>query len=160
VLLTRHARASLAVAHAVVGDLDQAEDVCQDAMFRVWQRLGECRDPTRFGAWLARAVHRHALNSLRRRRGESLEDQQLVADSPGPDTNAERLELRERLERGLMRLSTEQREAVVLFDMEGWSHGAIATFLETTEAMSRQHLMLGRRRLRQLLEGKEEHHDR
>ena len=148
------------MAHAVVGDLDLAEDVCQDAMFRVWQRLGECRDPDRFGAWLSRAVHRHALNSLRRRRGESLEGQQLIADTPGPDANAERLEMRERLEEGLMQLSTEQRQAVVLFDMEAWSHREIATLLETTEAMSRQHLMLGRRRMRQLLEGKEERHDR
>jgi RNA polymerase sigma factor (sigma-70 family) len=148
------------VAHAVVADIDLAEDVCQDAMFRVWKRLAECREPDRFGAWLARAVHRHALNALRHRRGEPLEGIHLAVTSPGPDIRAEQADLTERLGRALGQLSVAQREAVVLFDMEGWSHGEIAALLETSEAMSRQHLMLGRRRLRELLEGKEERHDR
>jgi RNA polymerase sigma factor (sigma-70 family) len=140
------------VARSVVGDVDRAEDVCQDAIFRVWQRLGECREPERFGAWLARAVRRHALNSLRGRQTTSLEGSHLVAASPGPDIQAENADLRHRLEQGLTRLSDEQRHAVLLFDLEGWSHGEIAALLETTEAMSRQHLMLGRRRLRHLLQ--------
>ena len=148
------------MAHAVVADVDLAEDVCQDAIFRVWKRLNECRDPDRFGAWLARAVHRHALNALRHRRGEPLEGIYLAASSPGPDTRAEQADLTERLGLALGQLSVEQREAVVLFDMEGWSHGEIAALLATSEAMSRQHLMLGRRRLRDLLKEKEERHDR
>lgn len=148
------------MAHAVVADFDLAEDVCQDAMFRLWKRLADCRDPDRFGAWLARAVHRHALNAVRQRRGESLEGLHLATSAPGPDIRVERADLAERLEQAMRQLSAEQREAVILFDMEGWSHGEIAALLETSEAMSRQHLMLGRRRLRELLEGKEAGHDR
>ena len=143
------------MAQAVVADIDLAEDVCQDAIFRVWKRLAECRDPNRFGAWLARAVHRHALNALRQRRGEPLDGVQLDSPAAGPDVRAEQADVAARLERALACLSLEQREAVVLFDIEGWSHGEIAILLETSEAMSRQHLMLGRRRLRQLLEEKE-----
>jgi RNA polymerase sigma-70 factor (ECF subfamily) len=142
-----------------VGDLDLAEDVAQDATFRIWQHLGDCRDPERFGAWLARAVHRQALNALRHRRGERLEDLDLATPAPGPDIRAEQADLRIRLERSLRRLPAEQRRAVVLFDVEGWSHGEIAILLDTSEAMSRQHLMLGRRRLRELVEEREEHGD-
>lgn len=161
VLVARHARTSLAVACAVVGDIDLAEDVCQDAIFRVWRRLADCRDPDRFGAWLARAVHRHALNSLRTRRAVRLEGIPVATSAPGPDVQAENADLRDRLETGLQRLSHEQRHAVLLFDLEGWSHAEIAGLLETTEAMSRQYLMLGRRRLRQLLiETEGERHDR
>jgi RNA polymerase sigma-70 factor (ECF subfamily) len=145
----------LAIAYAVAGDLDLAEDICQDAIFRAWQRLGECRDPARFGAWLSRAVHRHALNALRRRRGERLEELELEDLTPGPDVGAERADTITRLERGLNQLSGQQRQVVILFDLEGWSHGEIAELLETSEAMSRQHLMLGRRRLRELLQEKE-----
>jgi DNA-directed RNA polymerase specialized sigma24 family protein len=42
----------------------------------------------------------------------------------------------------------------LLFDLEGWSHAEIAASLGTSEAMSRQHVMLGRRKLRQLLTSK------
>jgi len=151
-LVARHARAAFAVARAVVGDADLAEDVCQDALFRIWQRLGDCRDPERFGAWMARAVHRHALNALRGRRPTlPLETGAIEAAGPEPDRQAEQVDLRGRLDRALRELSGEQRQTVLLFDLEGWSHAEIAETLGTTEAMSRQHLMLARRRLRQLL---------
>jgi RNA polymerase sigma-70 factor (ECF subfamily) len=64
-LIARHATAALAVARGVLGDVDAAEDVCQDALFRIWGRLGECRQPDRFGAWIASAVRRHALKMSR-----------------------------------------------------------------------------------------------
>ncbi len=151
-LVGRHARAALAVARGVVGDLDLAEDVCQDALFRIWQRLGDCREPARFAAWMARAVHRHALNAVRRRRTAPLsESGEIVAAGPSAQQNIEAGELKRRLERALAELSVEQRTAVLLFDQEEWSHAQIAGALDTTEAMSRQHLMLGRRRLRTLL---------
>lgn len=140
------------MALAVVGEPDLAEDVCQDALFRAWSRLAECREPDRFGAWLAQAVRRHALNALRGRRSVPLDD--TVPDArPAADRQVESAELGEVLVAALRRLSEEQRCAVLLFDMEGWSHAQIAATLETSEAMSRQHLMLGRRRLRELLAG-------
>jgi RNA polymerase sigma-70 factor (ECF subfamily) len=156
VLLARHGRAAYATALAIVGDPDAAEDVCQDALFRVWQRLGECRTPERFGAWMVSAVRRHALNALRGRRPRaSLDPDRVLWSGPSPAQVAEQKELRDRLLRALATLSPEQRQAVLLFDLAEWSHARIAEALDTTEAMSRQHLMQGRRRLRRLLEGKE-----
>lgn len=155
-LATRHARAALAVARGVVGDVDAAEDVCQDALFQVWRRLDQCREPHRFGAWLATAVRRHALNSLRGQRTEANELHHVASDRRGPDRLAEDADARSRIDAALRRLSPEQRQVVLLFDLEGWSHAEIAALLETTEAMSRQHLMLGRRRMRQLLGSEED----
>lgn len=155
-LVARHARGALAIARGVLGDPDAAEDVCQDAIFRAWQRLEDCREPDRFGAWLARTVHRHALNAVRRKPAVSLTDADELAD-PGrsPDHKADAADLRRRLDQALRLLSAEQRAVVLLFDLEDWSHASIADALDTTEAMSRQHLMLARRRLRQLLSKEE-----
>lgn len=151
-LVSRHVRAALAVARGVVGDPDLAEDVCQDALFRVWQRLGDCRDPERFAAWLARAVHRFALNAIRRRRTTPLPDlPEPAAPGPSAQQGMETADLRRRLDQALAQLSAEQRTVVLLFDQEDWPHARIAEALDTTEAMSRQHLMLARRRLRRLL---------
>ncbi len=144
------------IARAVVGDADQAEDVCQDALIRIWERIDDCREPERFGAWLGRAVHRHSLNAIRGRRETVEVGPDLPEPGPAADRRVEAREDRDRLDRALRRLSREQREAVLLFDLEGWSHAEIAGLLGTSEAMSRQHLMLGRRRLRQLLEPRED----
>ena len=150
-LVNRHARAALAVARAVVGDADVAEDVCQEALFRVWQHLDDCREPDRFATWLAVAVRRHALNALRGQRTTFELSHDLVSESRGPERNVEADEELRALQSAMEKLSSEQRQAVLLFDLEGWSHAEIAESLGTTEAMSRQHLMLGRRRLRMLL---------
>jgi RNA polymerase sigma-70 factor (ECF subfamily) len=74
---------------------------------------------------------------------------------PSPAQQTEQRELREHLLEALATLSPEQRQAVLLFDLAEWPHARIAEALETTEAMSRQHLMQGRRQLRRLLERKE-----
>jgi RNA polymerase sigma-70 factor (ECF subfamily) len=151
-LIARHAQVAFVVARGVVGDVDLAEDVCQDAMFRIWRHLEECREPERFGAWLARAVQRHALNALRaRRETQPLDAQDVASTRPAPDREAETADLRTRLDQALLQLTPEQRQAVLLFDLEGWSHAQVAEMLGTSAAMSRQHVMLGRRRLRQLL---------
>ena len=136
----------------MVVDPDLAEDVCQDALFRVWQHIGDCRSPERFGPWLAQAVRRHALNALRSRRPVVPLDAQTLADpDAGPARRAERSDLTARLGRALGQLSPEQRQAVLIYDLEGWSHAEVAAALGTSEGMSRQHLMLARRRLRKLL---------
>lgn len=155
VLLARHTAAAFAIAYSVVGDGDTAEDVCQDALFRVWQRLDDCREPDRFGAWMASAVRRHALNAIRGRSKEPLEGDRVPSSHLTPDVVMEREEERTRIGAALAKLPAPQREAVLLFDLADWSHARIAESLGTSEAMSRQHLMLGRRALRRLLTGKE-----
>jgi RNA polymerase sigma-70 factor (ECF subfamily) len=150
-LVARHARAALAVARAVVSDVDSAEDVCQDALFHIWKRLGECREPEKFARWMAIAVRRHALNAIRGDRDMIELSTDFVSGLRPPDEDAETAEARAQLDAALDQLSSEQRQAVLLFDLEGWPHAEIAASLGTTEAMSRQHLMLGRRRLRELL---------
>jgi RNA polymerase sigma-70 factor (ECF subfamily) len=100
-------------------------------------------------------VRRHALNALRGQRPIFELSHDLVSELPGPERNAESGETLAALESAMEKLSSEQRHVVLLFDVEGWSHSEIAASLGTTEAMSRQHLMLGRRKLRMLLSNKE-----
>src|SRR5262249_34884788 len=60
--------------------------------------------------------------------------------------------IRERLLGALGRLDPLQREVVLLHDLEGWTHSEIALAVGTSELMSRQHLLLARRKLRAFLE--------
>jgi len=61
------------------------------------------------------------------------------------------LELRRELEFALSELGETRREVVLLHDLEGWKHRDIAEALEISEGMSRQHLMVARRTLRERL---------
>ena len=152
-LVRRHYRAAFAVALAHVGNRADAEDVCHDAFVRAAAHLDECRQPERFVQWLCAIVRNHARNVLARgvvRRAEPLLHE---TASSGDDSarNAELAELRSRLEQALVLLSPVQREVVLLHDLDGWTHDAIAAMIGTSAGMSRQHLFHARRRLRDAL---------
>lgn len=153
-LLWRHYDSAFAIALALAGDRDEAEDVVQDAFVRAWGRIGQCRKPEKFRAWLGSVVRSVALNRLqsrKRRRQTPLDTVSLTSDSASPAAAAEGRELRERLEAALRGLPEVQREAVVLYDLEGWSHAEVAELLGISVLMSRRHVSDGRKALREAL---------
>lgn len=149
-LVRRHFRSAYAVAIAVMRNVMDAEDVCQEAFVRALGRLEECREPARFGAWLAQITRRRALNALDARRVRSTEP--LEPDiAPGTSDAArdmEHAELGAQLLAALDRLSEVQRTVVLMHDMDGRTHKEIGDVVGCSEGMSRQHLFAARRLLR------------
>lgn len=152
-LMRRHFRMAFLIAYAQLGNRADAEDVCQDAFLRCWERILDCRDPSRVGRWIASIVR----NTARNRR-EYLTvrdtvplDAALASTERRPDTDAERVELRIKLSAALRTLTSLQREVVLLHDLEGWRHAEIAGQLGLSALMSRRHLSDARKRLRELL---------
>src|SRR5207237_8859303 len=84
------------------------------------------------------------------RRVEPL-DAGLTAGGPRPDATAERRALNGRLREALAELPERRRMAVVLFDVEGYSHAEIALILGIPEGTVRSEVFHARRRLRVLL---------
>lgn len=157
-LVRRYSRAGYAIALSVLANRSDAEDVCQDAWVRALERLEDCRDPDRFAGWLLRIVRNRALNHLEYRRVRDAATLESVFGDEGPpggeapDRALERGQLRERLEAALGRLPDAQREVLLLHDLAGWDHGAIAAGLRINENLSRQRLFQARTRMRKLLE--------
>jgi RNA polymerase sigma-70 factor (ECF subfamily) len=67
------------------------------------------------------------------------------------DALVQQRELRARLLNALGQLSLQQREVVLLHDLEGLRHAEIAAQLEMSLLMSRRHLSDARKRLRDIL---------
>ncbi len=147
-LAHRYLRASYAVALSVLRHPADAEDASQEALLTALRSLDQCRDPARFAAWLFQSVRHRALKQvshrrLRARHADEAERGAVV------EADAERVVLRQRLLSALERLSPTQREVVLLHDLEGWTHPEIAVALELSEVMSRQHLFVARRAMRE-----------
>ena len=153
-LAQRYLRGCRAVALAVVGEIAAAEDVCQEAFVHAIDRIDDCRDPARFGAWLRQIVRRRARNYLRHarvRRAVPLAADMGVDPGESPADAAVRSDLRERLLSALGQLPEDRREVVLLHDLEGWTHREIAERMELPPGTVRSHLHYARRRLRELL---------
>jgi RNA polymerase sigma-70 factor (ECF subfamily) len=154
-LVRRHFRAAFGIALARLGNRMDAEDVVQDAFIKALEHLDDCRDPSRFSAWLSQIVRNTAHNSASRSRlrdADELNDN--VAGGAGRPDAAREVELGElgdRLQQALAELTPAQREVVLLHDMDGWEHKKIAGVVGCSEVMSRQHLFQARRKLREIL---------
>jgi len=154
VLVERYAAQARRVARAVLGDPDDADDAAQDGFLSALVKLAQYDSRRPFGPWLMRIVANAATDRRRRRnvrRAEPL-DPSLVGGGPRPDAAAVQSELGDRLRAALAELPERRRTAVVLFDVEGYSHAEIAGILRIPEGTVRSEVFHGRRRLRALLE--------
>jgi RNA polymerase sigma-70 factor (ECF subfamily) len=153
--LTRtYLRAAYSVALSILGRPSDAEDIAQDALLLAFERLDSCREPERFAGWLLQIVRNQARNALTSRRLRDVPaeatSEEPSSELPLPDSST----YRSQLLGALSKLSSIRREVVLLHDLEGWTHAEIASVLQLSELMSRQHLFLARRELREQLDGK------
>ena len=153
-LALRYLRAARAIAIAVTSDTEAADDICQDALVYAFERIDDCRDGAKFGAWLRQIVRSHARNYLRRERvrtAEPLTEITVASETDSPSTGAERADLKERMLAALSELSEERREVVLLHDLEGWTHVEIADRMSMPAGTVRSHLHFARQMLRKKL---------
>lgn len=152
-LVKQHAPMVRRLTRAVLGQIEDAEDAAQDALLSAWTAFGRFDPNAALGPWLAR-IALNAARDLRRRRRvrttEVIPESQAATGRP-PDSDAERALLRERLSRALLDLPERQRLAVVLFEVEGYSHAEVGSMLGIPEGTVRSDVFHARRKLRQLL---------
>jgi len=141
------------VAYAVVGNWDEAEDVVQDAALAAWQAIARFDANRPFRPWFLRIVANAALDQVRRRRVRHTEPLPEALEAPGisPERWTDQVLLSERVAAALAKLAERQRVAVMLFDLEGYSHAEIATILGVPEGTVRSYVFHARRALRQSL---------
>jgi RNA polymerase sigma-70 factor (ECF subfamily) len=149
------------LAYRLVGDRQDAEDVCQEAYLRVFRALGTFRGDARFETWLYRIVTNAALSFLRRKgrfgdlRSEPVEPAEPSLDLPLADRTVDR----DALESALQELPVGMRAVVVLKDVYGLSHQEIAEELGASEGAVKVRLHRARKRLKDRLVGAEARDD-
>lgn len=153
VLVSRYAAQARRVARAALGNTADADDAAQDGFLAALKNLGRY-DPQRpFGPWLLRIVANAATDRLRRGRVRAAEalPAGLAAPQPGPDRETDSRAFQEALRAALATLPERQRMAIVLFDVEGYSHAEIAEMLRVPQGTVRSYVFHARRALRTAL---------
>jgi len=138
-LVSRYMRRAYYAALGLLGSHDDALDTSQEAFARAFRARGSL-DPERpFYPWLYQIVRRLCFNVTRDRRTRRtrlseatpwlVEEARQRSASDDPARQAERQELRERLEREIDRLPPHERETLVLREFEGLRYREIAELL-------------------------------
>jgi len=133
-----------------------ADDLAQDAMLHLMDRLDRWDATRPYQAWRTTVVLNLCRDQLRkqgrRQRAEGhlrLVEQQ--TQLPNPHDSAAGKEIRDVITRALSQLSPREREAFVLRDLEQQATDVVAAAMEVTPATVRSLLTLARRRLRGIL---------
>jgi RNA polymerase sigma factor (sigma-70 family) len=149
-LFARHAGAVQGFLGRMVRDGSLAEDLLQTTFLSVVRSRDRFERGMRFGPWLMTIAANAARDALRRRQHrEAFRDWA----PPPPAVSAEMGDpgVRKHLEDALSRLSTDQREALLLHKLEGWSYEEIAALRGISVSTARVRAHRGHERLRELL---------
>jgi RNA polymerase sigma-70 factor (ECF subfamily) len=112
----------------LVRNREDALDICQDVLLKVYQNLRKLEEPARFAPWMYRIAHNEAYSMLRRKKPEDdLETAQF--DMPSMGSQMLPVETALAVDAALLRLSEEQREAVVLKIYQGFKFEEMSEIL-------------------------------
>ena len=107
--------------YRMVGNSEDAMDLCQESFLKAFRELGTLKDRNRFSSWLYRIAHNVCYSRFRK-------DQGKVFVELDPEVGASRMPIENRLdvEKALGELPDAQREVVVLKVYQGLKFDEIA----------------------------------
>jgi RNA polymerase sigma-70 factor, ECF subfamily len=159
--INEYGKATYNYAYRLTQNEADAGDLTQEAFIRVYRAWRSFKPGTSFLSWIYRIVTNLHRDELRRRKGryqeEIPEDHELQEYGGGRPLAVEPIEeyvegqLSEPVSRALADLATEQRQIVLLADVEGYSYQEIAEIVGCTVGTVRSRLHRARGQLRGLL---------
>jgi RNA polymerase sigma factor (sigma-70 family) len=143
-------------ARLILRDEERASDAVQDALMRAWLDIRAVRDPERFDAWLYRVLVRACYAEAgRHRRRRIVEVQVDVLDAAGDMGDGAGLAARDQVDRGLRRLTPDQRAVLVVHHYLGLADAEAAAALEIPVGTFKSRLSRATAALRAALEADE-----
>jgi RNA polymerase sigma-70 factor (ECF subfamily) len=132
----------------MVGSSDEAMDLTQDTFIKAWQALPGWRPEAQFHTWLFRIASNTAMDALRRRRTVewiALDDRfDQPADTPDPQAQLQSKQRLRALDAAIRDLPAEQREAILLREVEYLSYAEIAAVTGVNEGTVKSRLARAR----------------
>ncbi len=155
------------IAYRMLGNLEEAKDLAQEVFVSVFDSIKHLRQEITFDVWLTQITLNHCRNRwkyLKRRHyfaSDSLDDPieteegnrpiQICDPSDGPETLYEKKVIEQSVQRGLLRLKEDQRELIVLRDLQGYSYEEIGKLFHLPGGTVKSKLHRARMELKEVL---------
>jgi RNA polymerase sigma-70 factor (ECF subfamily) len=150
--------------------MEEAKDLAQEVFLTVFGSVKDLREEIKFGAWLTQITLNHCRNRwkyLKRRQyfnSDSLDDPVegeegampssiAVADpKDSPESLYEKKMIQQFIQKGLLQLNKDQRELLVLRDLQGFSYEEIGRLFQLSEGTVKSKLHRARMNLKEILQ--------
>jgi RNA polymerase sigma-70 factor, ECF subfamily len=163
-LVKRYDRRLLRIAQHVTHNLEDAQDAVQEEFLKVFRRLTQFQEKSKFSTWLIRITVNEALMKLRKLRSikevpmdlefhgeEAISPFEVVDSTQNPEELYQGSEVQHLLRSALQKLQPAVRLVFVLRDVEGFTIEETAEVLELTQSAVKARLWRARLELRERL---------
>lgn len=153
-----------AMAYGMVRNREDARDIAQEAFVKAYNNLGKFRLESSFYTWLYRIAMNLAIDFTRKRKRRAtsgFDDEIAARDEHGgiaeihhedsPRKVLERKQLHARIMDAMEKLPDDQRQVVLLRELEGLSYREIADITGIPEGTVMSRLFYARKKLQKLL---------
>lgn len=164
-LMEKHMGIIYNIALRMAANQDDAEDMTQEIMIKIFRSLGSFKGNSKFSTWIYRVAVNTCLDELKKKKnkkylsldaeisGDDGENQiEIKDDSPSPEKLAEQNELRDMVAAAVKLLSDEHRAVIVLRDIRGMSYSEIAGILGCSDGTVKSRISRARAQLKMILE--------
>ncbi len=164
-LMEKHMGIIYNIALRMTANQDDAEDMTQEIMIKIFRSLSSFKGNSKFSTWIYRVAVNTCLDELKKKKnkkhlsldaeisGDDGENQiEIKDDSPSPEKLAEQNELRDMVAAAVKLLSDEHRAVIVLRDIRGMSYSEIAEILGCSDGTVKSRISRERAQLKMILE--------
>lgn len=159
-LIKPHMKRLYSQAYRYTGQRDDAEDLVQDLLLKLYPRLDEMQALDKLGPWLSRVLYRQFVDQYRRKKRSPIsfiDDEVAVYESHANDkagpaelVNSELTQ--DVLTDALSKLNENQRVLVMLHDVEGYGLPEISKMVDVPVGTLKSRLSRARAKLRELIQ--------
>ena len=161
-IVTRYQERLFGTLVTMLGSVEDARDVAQDAFVQAYQKLESFRGQSAFYSWLFRIALNSSVDHHRRQRRPTVSIDAAREQSgteptdlhpeTSPSFGMERTERQKLVQLALSKLSPEYREVLVLKEMEDLKYEEIAELVKIPVGTVRSRIHRGRAELKEILE--------
>lgn len=157
------------LAYRIVGNYDDAGDLAQEALIRIFRSIAGFKEQSSFSTWVYRITTNVCLDDIRKKKNRkviSLDEEihvedgemkrQIMSDDPLPDEVAEKEEMRRLVNDAINTLPEEQRLVISLRDIQGLTYDEIAEVLDCPSGTVKSRINRARQALKNVLLKKRE----
>lgn len=165
-LLSKHEMRMYNIAYRMMGNSEDAMDMVQEAMIKVYRSLGRFEGSAQLGTWLYRVTTNTCLDELRRRKLRQTVslDERMEKGAPSPPDHifakpeeaVEQMEKNQALRAAIKKLTPEHQAAIVLRDMQGMTYQQAAKIMDCPIGTMKSRVNRARAALREELKNQTE----
>jgi len=153
------------IALRMIGDYDEASELAQEAFLRAYKSIKNFKGDSLFSTWIYKVTTNVCLDELRRRKNKNIisldEDvehdgnefkRQVKDESPGPESLAERNELKRIVTEAINLLPEDYKVVIVLRDIQGFIYEEISNIIKCPAGTVKSRINRARQALKKILE--------